>query len=251
MQEILVTDKAQLRGILQGRNETFYLYILRNPDGIPAFDGIGTPFYVGKGQGARVFSHVEDARDGQERSPWLDRIRDILKDGRQVVHAIRSFHVEEPWIEEDALMRLIGLVEDGTGPLLNSQTYSPSHKVNGVELRKYAATPDAHPDRIPDDFRLLKTRLMAGPRDPGSRTSVFGKIFTTLEQHPGVTGEELVQLLKRLDFSKNKSPYTQSGEVCAEWLCRYIEGGYFRADRLHLQAFKAETLKSLAKEAGI
>ncbi len=43
-----------------------------------------------------------------------------------------------------------------------------------------------------------------------SEKSVYGKIFGILKEHPGVTGEELVELLLSVDFSDNKSAYTQT-----------------------------------------
>ena len=36
----------------------FYVYLLINPE-------TKTPFYVGKGQGNRVFDHLNDAKDGR------------------------------------------------------------------------------------------------------------------------------------------------------------------------------------------
>ena len=157
--------------------------------------------------------------------------------GGEVIHSIDRFHDQEPWDREEELIRLIGQLKHGTGPLTNEQDYSPSVKVNGVEVRKYAADHVDDTDRIPAKFKLRDVRLAAGPIEPKSRQSVFGKIYTVLEAHPGVTGEELVYLLKQIDFSGNKSAYTQSGEVCAAWLCGYIEGGFFRGDRLHLQRY--------------
>ena len=36
---------------------------MRVPDGEWKFGGLGTPFYVGIGQGTRLFAHEEEARD--------------------------------------------------------------------------------------------------------------------------------------------------------------------------------------------
>jgi len=84
---------------------------------------------------------------------------------------------------------------------------------------------------------LRDVRLMAGPREPRSRKSVFGKIFSVLEENPGVTGEELVGLLLNVDFTSNESAYTQSGRVSSSWLVGYIEGGFFHKKCLHIQRF--------------
>ena len=138
------------------------------------------------------------------------------------------------------MINSIGRLAEGAGPLTNAQTYAPSLKLNGIELRKYAADHAASGDAnaIPAKFKLRHTRLMAGPREPLSRTSVFGKIYTVAEANPGVTGEEFVGLLSAVDFTGNKSAYTQGGQVSASWLVGYIEGGYFRSDRQHLQDYQ-------------
>lgn len=158
------------------------------------------------------------------------------------MRSIDSVHSQEPWDREEELINTIGRLAEGIGPLTNDQTYSRSIKLNGVELRKYAARHQDSGDEttIPSTFKLRDTRLMAGPREPRSRASVFGKIYTVLEKHPGVTGEELVHLLRSVDFRDNQSPYTQSGRVSSSWLVGYIEGGYFRNDRLHVQRFRPD-----------
>ena len=46
----------------------YYVYTLTDP-----FDGF--VFYVGKGQGNRVFAHVNDALETETSSDKLDRIR--------------------------------------------------------------------------------------------------------------------------------------------------------------------------------
>ena len=216
-----------------------YVYVLRLPDGRPSFGGIGTPFYVGIGQGARLFSHEEEARDPLRSSAKVEAIRSIWAGGGEVVRTIDSVHSVEPWHREEELIAAIGRLAEGTGPLTNAQTYSPSFKIDGIEHRKYAADHRSagEANSIPPKFKLRHTRLMAGPRKPISRTSVFGKIYDVAEANPGVTGEELVELLRAVDFSGNKSAYTQGGQVSSSWLVGYIEGGYFRNDRQHLQEF--------------
>ncbi|MDZ3830855.1 MAG: GIY-YIG nuclease family protein [Sphingopyxis sp.] len=215
------------------------MYLLRVPDGVEAFGALGTPFYVGIGQGARLFAHEEEARDLGISNAKLDTIRSIWARDEEVIRTIDSLHTAEPWDREEELINAIGRLADGTGPLTNAQSYARSVKMSGVELRKYATEHAASGDvaSIPAKFKLRSTRLMAGPVEPASRTSVFGKIFTVLEANPGITGSELIQLLAALDFSSNRSAYTQSGQVSGSWLAGYIEGG-FRSDRLHIQLFR-------------
>lgn len=187
----------------------------------------------------RLFSHEEEARDPIRGSAKVEAIRSIWAAGGEVIRTIDSFHLSEPWDREEELINVIGRLADGSGPLTNAQAYAPSAKLNGVELRKYAAahaeTADAN--AIPTKFKLRTVRLKAGPNEPASASSVHGKIYAVAAANPGLTGEELVRVLGSVDFSANRSAYTQSGHVSASWLVGYIEGAYFRRDRQHLQDF--------------
>lgn len=234
-----IPTREDLAAALHDRAEKHYVYVLRFPDNVPCFGGLGTPFYVGVGQRFRLFSHEEAALFGGEQSAKADAIRSIYEAGKMPIRTIDSFHDREPWIREAELIHEIGRKAEGKGPLLNAQTYAPSAKVGDVEVRKYVEVQSAAGsiDAIPHNFKLRSVRLMAGPNTPKSLTSVMGKVYSTALTNPGVTGEELVYLLAKLDFSANKSAYTQSGQVCAAWLCGYIEGAYFRRDKLHLQDF--------------
>lgn len=240
MSDELISDRADLnRVIAASGGGPHYVYVLRMPDGEPNYGGLGTPFYVGIGQGTRLFAHEEEARDPARFGAKVETIRSVWSKGGEVVRTIDSVHAVEPWDREEELINSIGCLAEGAGPLTNAQTYAPSLKLNGIEHRKYAAnhaSDDAN--STPAKFKLRHTRLMAGPIEPGSRASVFGKIYTVVEANPGVTGEELVSLLRNVDFSRNKSAYTQGGQVSASWLVKYIEGGYFHSKCLHLQEFQ-------------
>jgi len=235
----LVTDRPHLRRLIADAGKEHYTYVLRKPDGTVCHGGIGTPFYVGIGQSMRLFAHVEEARQLENVGRKVEAIREIWQQAGEVIHTIDAFHDVEPWDREEELIRTIGQVKHGTGPLTNEQDYAPSVKIGGTEVRKYAADHVDDVNNIPAKFKLGRVRLAAGPNMPKSRKSVFGKIYSVLEEHPGVTGEQLVRLLSHTDFSDNKSAYTQSGEACAAWICGYIEGGFFRSDRLHIQTYLA------------
>ena len=215
-----------------------YVYILCQPANGQK-TAPGTPFYVGIGQGGRLFAHEEEARDPAVQSAKVEIIRQLWRTGHDVVRVIDSVHATEPWRREEELINAIGCALDGSGPLTNAQRYAPSLTVSGVELRKYAADSVVrdNPNAIPPGFKLAETKLMAGPRRPTTATSVFGKIVAMAELHPGATGAELIRLLSSIDFSGNKSAYTQGGGVSAAWLAGYIEGAFYRSDRQHLQAY--------------
>src|SRR5437762_8658205 len=57
----------------------------------------GETFYVGKGQGNRVFAHIheEQSLDGDELSDKLKRIRDIRLAGFEVAHVIHRHGMNE------------------------------------------------------------------------------------------------------------------------------------------------------------
>lgn len=62
-------------------NIAHYVYVLVDPRN-------NKIFYVGEGQGNRVFNHVQDAIDGDRKSLKLDIIREILSEGLEVRHYI-------------------------------------------------------------------------------------------------------------------------------------------------------------------
>lgn len=61
MKDHMIADRVALaRLIAESGGGPHYVYLLRVPDGEPKFGGLGTPFYVGIGQGARLFAHEEE-----------------------------------------------------------------------------------------------------------------------------------------------------------------------------------------------
>ena len=236
----IIADRKIFQKLLAEKKMGYYVYVLRKPDNLALFGGVGTPFYVGIGRNMRMYEHEKEAKKGKLNSLKVKMIKDIWSAGGNILYTIDSWHEQVPWHREEELINWIGRVKDGNGSLTNEQTYSESLKIDGVEVRKYAEEhmKSGTPNAIPEKFKLLDTRLMVGSNKPKSNKSVFGKIYAVLENHPGVTGEELVELLHQQDFSDNKSAYTQSGEVCSAWICGYIEGGFFRKDRLHIQEYR-------------
>lgn len=216
----VVEDQRDLLRLLSNGVGPYYVYILCQP---PAKLQM-CPFYVGIGQSGRVFAHEEEAKLKTSAGRKVEEIRRIWDADQEVVRVIDDFFGQEPWAREEELINHFGLVKDGTGILMNEQRYSPSFVSDGIELRKYVGDGN----ELPSNFIRRNTRLKVGPRLPRNSASVYGKICRALEEHPGVTGGELVELLLDIDFSGSKSAYTKGGVVSRPWLAKYIDGGFYK-----------------------
>ncbi len=84
-------DRAQLRAMLNAPPQRFYVYVLR--------DAKGRLFYVGKGDGMRIFAHEREVF--KKRHPvhtnWkkLNAIAQILSRDQEVGYEIDSWHFDE------------------------------------------------------------------------------------------------------------------------------------------------------------
>ena len=84
-----------------------YVYLLIDPRD-------GEVFYVGKGNGSRVFAHAQDALGDEEAaSNKLDRIREIHGAGQQVEHQLLRFGLTDrtAFEVEAATIQLLGMDE--------------------------------------------------------------------------------------------------------------------------------------------
>lgn len=218
-----IRSVEDLRSLLARAKAPYYVYVLCRP----RRGGDLIPFYVGIGQGDRLFAHEAQAKDPSVTGRKVEIIRSIWDAAAEVARFIDSFHTEYPWGHEEALINRFGLLRDGTGVLANHDRYARSVTAEGVELRKYATEGNT----LPSNFHHRHTRLKVGPRLPRNPRSVYGKICGVLSTHPGVTGEKLVELLLSVDFSDNPSAYTQSGRVSLPWLAKYIDGGFYEKNQ--------------------
>ena len=99
--------------VLIARAQRFYVYVLCRQD--------GTPFYVGKGIGKRVFQHEADARNTSLKSHKLNLIRSLRSKGKEVRYALAgSFddEVSAHALERELVLRY-GRHDQGRGPLTN------------------------------------------------------------------------------------------------------------------------------------
>jgi hypothetical protein len=78
--------KEEIEALLRSQGKRFYVFLLSHPD--------GTPIYVGKGIGRRVFAHEREAA-----GPWLSHklnsIRKLLRIGAALDYAILGFYDKE------------------------------------------------------------------------------------------------------------------------------------------------------------
>lgn len=99
---------SQLK-VARGR---YYVYVLSRP--------CGTPFYVGKGIGDRVFCHERDALNTTLRSHKLNTIRALHAAGALVQYSVELMNSQEEALARERFLILrYGRHDLGTGPLTN------------------------------------------------------------------------------------------------------------------------------------
>lgn len=210
--------KEEIRELLAENPNQHYVYVLK--------DSVGSPFYVGLGQGLRLFQHEDEAHDVANRSAKCERIRGIIHRGEEIDYEIDSFHDVTPWHREEELIQSISKVYQ----LTNAQSYAPATEIDGVVLRKYAHLygDGADVSAIPPDFPYTNTRLAIGPNRPGPRAKVYGRIHAILAKNPGITGAALITQLHEVDWSDVKSAYAEGrSRVSGKWLADYVVGGFY------------------------
>lgn len=128
-----------VRRIIGERPGEFYVYVLRRP--------CGTPFYVGKGMGTRLFNHEAEARNTARLSHKLNIIRQLVRQNCRIVYEVDSFHQDEHlcFAREAALIRAIGRFDLRLGQLANCTdggegTCNPSEESKQRAYLKWCGT---------------------------------------------------------------------------------------------------------------
>jgi hypothetical protein len=107
-----MASREEIDALLRSQAGRFYVYLLSLPD--------GTPIYIGKGVGRRIFAHERDAA-GPGLSHKLNSIRKVLRSGGSIGYSILAFYdcERECHAREVAEISRIGRHDLGTGPLTN------------------------------------------------------------------------------------------------------------------------------------
>ena len=119
----------------------YYVYLLVNPE-------TKIPFYVGKGEGNRVFDHLNEAKEGKKGTDKLEQIQAILNKKKKVEHIIvrhglneqTAYQIEASLIDAFRFIPtfndfVIGNIQGGMNSIENGLMSSQEIK------RKYNAKP--------------------------------------------------------------------------------------------------------------
>lgn len=165
-----VLSRTDARRLITASPLRQYVYVLVAPD--------GTPFYVGRGVGERVFQHEATAWNTTLRSHKLNLIRRIRRDGGELRYALCGFFAEAKACDarERELIALFGRHDRGRGPLTNQLDggEGPSNPSAEVQARHRASLGGEAED--PD--RRAANQFLAGIA--GGQDSVPIKPWSTL-----------------------------------------------------------------------
>ena len=102
--------RAEIEALLRSQAKRFYVYLLSHPD--------GTPIYLGKGIGRRVFAHEREAA-----GPWLSHklnsIRKLLRSGASLDYSILGFYDDERECHAREVAEILRIGRHDLGPFVS------------------------------------------------------------------------------------------------------------------------------------
>lgn len=161
-----MSDRDVVIEAIRSAEKPYYVYLLLKPD--------ATPFYVGMGQGERVFEHERHAKRPMNKSHRLNTIRAIWKAGGEVGVWIDSWYDTAALAHsrERELILAIGRRDLGTGPLTNQ-----------------TAGGDGCPELGPEAIEKMRVAATKNASDPAHRRRISESLKKWNQQHPELVAE--------------------------------------------------------------
>ncbi len=187
-----------------------------------------TPFYVGKGEGNRIFDHLNDAICSPSESDKLDRIRTIRAEGNEVLHIVLrhnltpecALEVEAAFIDFlDALTNVAGGIGSRSRGLMTVEEVIAEYEATKVNIsepvilikinRQYRRGMSA--DAL---YQATRKSWVVGKRRDGARygIAVAGGIV-----------REVYEITEWYQPESNSNRWAFHGKVAAE-LSHYVGG---------------------------
>jgi len=149
-------------------------------------------------------------------------------------HQAESVQTEEEALQGPAVEEMPAeseQVADVTAPAEVTASQSTEPVVYGPTfLGKYAPAVEKNGDVIPSTFKYRDMPLFPGiqPQERAtkdgapSRPSVRLRIFNMVKANPGITGSQLVELMREQDWHGHPSAYVKGEKVARSWCTDYI-----------------------------
>lgn len=198
-------------------DKRYYVYELIDPRN-------KLPFYVGKGRGNRMYSHVAEAK--RDRGQWsnvlkCDRIRKIIENNLVVQYNVPQNNLceEDAFNLENALIKKYGLLINNTGYLTNIRINEQFHStipqrhtqrrvviqytMDGCVVQKFSSVTSAA-----DHFKKHKTGILNCCN--GKRYAAYGFVWKYANEKFVSPPTEIPYHVKR---RKPIAQYTQENEL--------------------------------------